>query len=37
MREKRPFGFTQGRESFGFAQDRELVERHVERQMGVFQ
>jgi len=25
-----PFGFTQGRESFDLAQDRELVERPVE-------
>jgi hypothetical protein len=31
-----PFGFAQGRESFDSAQDREPVERHVERQMGVF-
>jgi hypothetical protein len=28
-----PFGFAQGRESFDLAQDRELVERPVERQM----
>jgi hypothetical protein len=28
-----PFGFSQGRESFDLAQDRELVERPVERQM----
>jgi hypothetical protein len=26
-----PFGFTQGHESFDLAQDRELVERLVER------
>jgi hypothetical protein len=30
-----PFGFSQGRESFDLAQDRELVERPVERQMMV--
>jgi hypothetical protein len=29
-----PFGFAQGRESFDLAQDRELVERPVEWQMG---
>jgi hypothetical protein len=29
--------FAQDRESFDLAQDRELVERPVERQMGVFQ
>jgi hypothetical protein len=28
-----PFGFSQGRESFDFAQDREPAERPVERQM----
>ena len=28
-----PFGFTQGHESFDFAQDREPVERPVEWQM----
>ncbi len=31
----RRVGFTQGRESFGLAQDREPVERPSERQMGV--
>ena len=31
-----PFGFAQGHESFDLAQDRELVERLVEWQMGVF-
>ena len=36
MRVTQPFGFAQGRESFDFAQDREPVERPVERQMGVF-
>jgi hypothetical protein len=34
---ERPFGFTQDRESFDLGQDLELVERHVERQMDVFQ
>ena len=28
-----PFGFSQGREFFDFAQDREPAERPVERQM----
>jgi hypothetical protein len=32
-----PFGFAQGRESFDLAQDRELVERHVERPFGFTQ
>jgi hypothetical protein len=35
MRVTQPFGFAQGRESFGSAQDREPVERHIERQMCV--
>jgi hypothetical protein len=34
MRITQPFGFAQGRESLNVARDRELVERHVERQMG---
>ena len=37
MRVTQPFGFAQGHESFDLAQDRELVERLVEWQMGVFQ
>jgi hypothetical protein len=36
MRITQPFGFAQGRVSFDFAQDREPVERHLERQMDVF-
>jgi hypothetical protein len=37
IRLTQPFDFfAQGRESFDFAQDRELVERPVEWQMGVF-
>jgi hypothetical protein len=37
MRETRSFGFTQGRESFDLAQDRELVEWYVERPFGFAQ
>jgi hypothetical protein len=36
MRVTLPFGFAQGRESFDFTQDRELVERPVEGHMDVF-
>jgi len=34
MSETPPFGFAQGHESFDLVQDRELVERPVEWQMG---
>ena len=36
MRVTQPCDLAQGRESFDLAQDREPVERLVERQMGVF-
>ena len=36
MRVTQPFDLAQGHESFDLAQDRELVERLVEWQMGVF-